>query len=126
MWLTDARHTSGTGGPTGAVVEIDAKRVYHAGDTGLFGDMALIGEFFKPHLALLPIGGRYTMDVLQATRAALMIKAPTVIPMHYNTFPIIQADPKEFKRRVEEESRGQIRVVILEPGQVHTLLGGSP
>ncbi|MEO0146001.1 MAG: metal-dependent hydrolase, partial [candidate division WOR-3 bacterium] len=69
VWLTPAFHTSSSGAPTGCVVEMpNGKRIYHAGDTGLFGDMALIGEMLKPDAACIPIGGRYTMDVVQAAK----------------------------------------------------------
>ena len=118
VWLTDARHTSGVGAPTGAVVEMDRKRVYHAGDTGLFGDMKLIGEFFKPDVALLPIGGRFTMDPEQAAKAVELLGVKVVIPIHYNTWPLIEADPEEFKRLVGDRAR----VVILQPGEAYTLV----
>lgn len=120
VWLTPAFHTSSSGAPTGCVVEMpNGKRIYHAGDTGLFGDMALIGEMLKPDAACIPIGGRYTMDVVQAAKAVELIKAPVVIPIHYNTWPIIQADPEEFKRLVG----GKAQVVILNPGEAYTFVG---
>ncbi|MEO0191536.1 MAG: metal-dependent hydrolase [candidate division WOR-3 bacterium] len=119
VWLTPAFHTSSSGAPTGCVVEMpNGKRIYHAGDTGLFGDMALIGEMLKPDAACIPIGGRYTMDVVQAAKAVELIKAPVVIPIHYNTWPIIQADPEEFKRLVG----GKAQVVILNPGEAYTFV----
>ena len=92
---------------------MEGKRVYHAGDTGLFGDMKLIGELFKPDVALLPIGGRYTMDEEQAAYAVKLIKPGIVIPIHYNTFPIIKADPERFKELVG----GEAEVRILNPGE---------
>ncbi|RKZ20536.1 metal-dependent hydrolase [bacterium] len=113
VWFTNAIHTSETGHPMGAVVEMEGKRVYHAGDTGLFGDMKLIGELFKPDVALLPIGGRYTMDEEQAAYAVKLIKPGIVIPIHYNTFPIIKADPERFKELVG----GEAEVRILNPGE---------
>jgi L-ascorbate metabolism protein UlaG (beta-lactamase superfamily) len=120
VWLTPAFHTSSSGAPTGCVVEMpNGKRIYHAGDTGLFGDMALIGEMFKPDAACLPIGGRYTMDVAQAAKAVEFLKVPVVIPIHYNTWPIIEADPQEFKRLVG----GKAQVVILAPGEAYTFVG---
>jgi len=120
IWLTPAFHTSASGAPTGCVVEMpNGKRIYHAGDTGLFSDMALIGELLKPDAACLPIGGRYTMDAAQAARAVDFLKAPVVIPIHYNTWPPIEADPQEFKRLVGNKAQ----VVILNPGEAYTFVG---
>ncbi len=110
--LTPAWHTAQLGDPTGAVVQYMGVTVYHAGDTGLFYDMKLIGELFKPDIAFLPIGGRYTMDEYQAARAVEFIQPDTVIPIHYNTFPIIEADPEEFRKLVGDKAK----VVILNPG----------
>lgn len=111
--FTPAVHSSATGAPMGAIIRMDGKTIYHAGDTGLFGDMKLIGEFYKPELALLPIGGRYTMDVAQAIKAIELIRPKIVVPMHYNTFPIIQADPEDLRRRVSDI----VEVRILRPGE---------
>jgi L-ascorbate metabolism protein UlaG (beta-lactamase superfamily) len=93
--------------------------VYHAGDTCLFGDMKLIAERTPVDVALLPIGGHYTMDRHDAVIAAELIGSPTVIPMHYNTFPPIEADADAFKADVE--SRTSSTVVILQPGDIHTV-----
>ena len=76
-------------------------RVYHAGDTGLFGDMELIGEIYAPQIALLPIGGRYTMGIDEALVAIELIYPEIVIPMHYNTFPLIEVDVNEFVEKAE-------------------------
>ena len=76
-------------------------RVYHAGDTGLFGDMELIGEIYAPQIALLPIGGRYTMGIDEALVAIELIYPEIVIPMHYNTFPLIEVDVNEFVKKAE-------------------------
>ena len=120
--LTHAVHSGGclegdlmvyTGNPCGVVVD-SGKRVYHAGDTWLFNDMNLIGEFHKPEVALLPIGGRYTMGPAEAAVAATWVNAKVVVPMHYNTFDGIKADPDEFKRRVEEQT--EIEVIVMKPG----------
>ena len=99
--------------PAGLIID-SGKVIYHAGDTSLFSDMKLIGELYKPYVALLPIGGRYTMDVKQAAIAAEWIKASVVIPMHYNTFDIIRQDPNEFKKLVEKNG---MEVIILKPGE---------
>ena len=108
-----AWHSAEKGNATGVVVEMDGKKIYHAGDTGLTYDMKLIGEFFEPDLSFIPIGDRYTMGIPSATKAVELIKSKVVIPIHYNTFPIIQANPEEFKQRVGDKSQ----VVILKPGE---------
>jgi L-ascorbate metabolism protein UlaG (beta-lactamase superfamily) len=96
---------------------MDGKTIYHAGDTGLTYDMKLIGEFFKPELSFIPIGDRYTMGISSATMAVEFIQTKKVIPIHYNTFPIVSADPEEFKRRVGDMAE----VIILQPGESYTL-----
>ncbi len=115
--LTPATHSSyDKGVATGAIVFKDGVPVlYHAGDTGLFAEMQFIGELYAPRLALLPIGGHYTMDIEQATLAVKMLKPKVVVPMHYNTFPPIRADPNEFKKKVEEQGLAKVRV--MEPGE---------
>ena len=111
--FTPAWHTANVGDPTGVIIRMDGKTIYHAGDTGLFYDMKLIGELYKPDLALLPIGSRFTMDIYQAAKAVEFLSPKFVIPMHYNTFDLIKADPKEFERMVGDKAK----VVILNPGE---------
>jgi L-ascorbate metabolism protein UlaG (beta-lactamase superfamily) len=90
------------GSPAGIVLHIDGKRIYHAGDTGVFLDMQLIAELSGPFDAcMLPIGDNYTMGIDDAVRACEMIRAKVHLPMHYNTFPAIEADGAEFARKVE-------------------------
>lgn len=89
------------GNPCGFVIEVNGKRVYHTGDTGLTMDMKLL-EIENIDLALVPIGGNYTMDIDDAVRAVGFIKPKLTIPMHYDTFPLIEADPKEFKEKNKE------------------------
>jgi L-ascorbate metabolism protein UlaG (beta-lactamase superfamily) len=103
---------------TGMLINIDGKTIYHAGDTCLFGDMKLIAERNPVDIALLPIGGHYTMDRHDAVVAAQMIGADTVIPMHFNTFPPIETDASAFKADVEAAGAGT--VVVLEPGESHS------
>ncbi|MGR3219016.1 MAG: metal-dependent hydrolase, partial [Candidatus Anammoxibacter sp.] len=98
--MVNAHHSSASGHQSGVVIEMDNKVVYHSGDTGLFGDMKIIGEFFDIDLAFLPIGDRYTMGIPSAVKAVEYLKPKKVVPMHYNTFPIIMADPNEFKEKV--------------------------
>ncbi|ADP77513.1 conserved hypothetical protein [Methanothermus fervidus DSM 2088] len=106
------------GHPAGFIIELENnKKIYHAGDTGLFGDMkTVIGEIYKPDIALLPIGGHYTMDPKDAAIAVKWISPRVVIPMHYNTFPVIKQDPEEFRDLVKRESP-ETKVVVLNPGE---------
>jgi len=97
----------------GFVIEVDGKKIYHAGDTGLTMEMMLL-QAEKVDIAMLPIGGYYTMDTEDAARAVGMIEPCIAIPMHYNTFPAIQTDPEEFTRRVGNELT---EVKILIPGE---------
>ncbi len=115
--MTPATHSSyDKGVPTGVILFFDGVAgLYHAGDTGLFAEMEFIGELYSPKVALLPIGGHYTMDIIQAVLATKLLRPKVVVPMHYNTFPPIKADPYEFKRKVEEENLAQVRV--MEPGE---------
>ena len=101
--LVQAWHTSSTPDgkashvPAGLVINIGGTTVYHLGDTGVFGDLKLIAELTPVDVALVPIGGHYTMDRHDAVVAAKLIGAGTVIPCHYNTFPPIEADAEAFK-----------------------------
>ena len=89
-----------TGCPVGYIFEIDGKRLYHAGDTCLNSEMKVTGEIYKPDISLLPVGGHYTMDVENAVIASNWLGSNTVIPMHYNTFPQINADTKDFISKI--------------------------
>ena len=102
------------GEPAGVLITADDKTLYHAGDTGIFLDMKLIGEMNKIDYALLPIGDNFTMGVDDAVKAAEFLQADVSIPMHYNTFPIIEASPNEFKAKVEALGK---KSIILEYGQ---------
>ena len=102
------------GQPCGVVVRADGKTAYFAGDTGLFGDMQLLGDMYDIDVAMLPIGGNFVMGVEDAVRAAKMLRASTVVPMHYNTFELIRQDPEEFARRLEAL---RINCRILNPGE---------
>jgi L-ascorbate metabolism protein UlaG (beta-lactamase superfamily) len=115
--MVQAWHSAEKGDPAGVVVELDGKNLYHAGDTGLTLDMKLIGEFFHPDLSFLPIGDRYTMGIPSATKAVEYTQTKKVIPVHYGTFPIVEADPEEFKRQVGDMAE----VIILRPGETYFL-----
>lgn len=106
------------GNPAGMLIKIGGKTIYHAGDTCLFGDMKLIAERNPIDIAMLPIGGHYTMDRHDAVVAAQFVAADTVIPMHFNTFPPIETDASAFKTDVESAGAGS--VVVLEPGETYT------
>jgi L-ascorbate metabolism protein UlaG (beta-lactamase superfamily) len=100
--LTRAFHSSSYEGrymgmPCGVILEIGGVRIYHCGDTDLFSDMALIGEIYRPEIAMIPIGDRFTMGPALATRAAELIKPKVAIPIHYDTWPPIEQDPSDFK-----------------------------
>jgi L-ascorbate metabolism protein UlaG (beta-lactamase superfamily) len=102
------------GCPCGVVIEVEGKKVYHAGDTGLTADMELLGKYDEIDVALIPIGGNFTMDIDDAVIAVELIKPKVVIPMHYKTWPLIEADPEEFKKRVEEKG---FKAVVVNPGE---------
>lgn len=108
------------GSSTGYIIQLEkCRKIYHSGDTGIFGDMkTVIRDIYAPQIALLPIGDRYTMGPFEASLAAEWINPEILIPMHYNTFPVIKQDPDEFAHRVESINK-KTKVVILEPGQIY-------
>jgi len=123
--LTIAHHGStgpdgeALGSPAGVVLTIDGKKIYHAGDTGLFLDMKLISEMNGPFdVALLPIGDNFTMGIEDAVKAAEFVDARVTIPMHYKTFPLIEADPQTFVDRVRAGGRS---AVVVDPGQSYEI-----
>jgi L-ascorbate metabolism protein UlaG (beta-lactamase superfamily) len=107
------------GNPGGFLFDVEDHRIYHAGDTGLFYDMKLIGEEQPIDLALLPIGDNYTMGPADALKAVGFLMPKLVIPMHYNTFDVIQQDPYAFVSRAKEIAG--VDAVVLLPGQSLTL-----
>jgi len=90
------------GAPCGAIITIGDKKIYHTGDTGLFLDMQLIGSSAELDVMLLPIGDNFTMGIDDAVQAVTFVKPKLAIPMHYNTFPYIKADPNEFVLKIKE------------------------
>jgi L-ascorbate metabolism protein UlaG (beta-lactamase superfamily) len=122
--LTIAHHGSALpdgsygGNPAGLLLTLDGKKIYHAGDTGLFYDMKLIGEEGLD-LAILPIGDNFTMGPDDALRAVKLLEPRVVIPIHYNTFDVIRQDPNAFVSRVEAETAA--RCVVLKPGESYRL-----
>ncbi len=108
--LTIAHHGSGyesngqmiyMGNPAGALITVEGKTIYHAGDTGLFYDMKLIGEMNSIDVALLPIGDNFTMGIDDAVKAVEFLNPKLSIPIHYKTFDVIDVDPEEFVKKVE-------------------------
>jgi L-ascorbate metabolism protein UlaG (beta-lactamase superfamily) len=121
--LVPAWHTSTTpkgtiNTPAGLVVSLGGKIVYHLGDTALFSDLALVGRRDPVDVALMCIGGHYTMDRTDAVEAAKLVGAKQVIPCHYDTFPPIETDAQAFKSEVESATGSE--VVVLAPGEAHS------
>ena len=113
-WHSSSDGKYGIGNPCGYIVKLDGKTIYHAGDTFVFLDMGLFSELYGPiDLALLPIGGHFTMGPREAAKAVELLKPKKVVPMHYNTWPPISADPEEFKKLVGDRAE----VIILKPGE---------
>ncbi len=125
--MTPALHSSGLevdgqtlymGNPVGFLLQLDGKTVYHAGDTGLSHEMTLLGSANHIDLALLPIGGNFTMDSKDAILAARALHARHVIPMHYGTFPLVAQDPNFFSNQLLNCG---IPCTVLEPEECFTL-----
>jgi len=116
--MTLALHSSGVAGgiACGYVIEIEDLNVYYSGDTALFGDMKLIGHKDALDYALLPIGDNYTMGLEDAALAAQWLNVRHVIPVHYNTWPVISQEVERYKELTERMSRAEVHVV--QPGEV--------
>ena len=125
--MVNAVHSAGTSGagketnfpsdPCGYVMTFeDGFRIYHAGDTNVFADMALIGELYEPDLVLLPIGDFYTMGPREAAKACQLLDAPRVIPMHWGTFPVLPGTPADLRREIDRRGL-PTQVVELAPGE---------
>lgn len=113
---TGKDETHAGGEPVGYIIELEnGFRIYHAGDTAVFGDMKYIGERYKPDLALVPIGGNFTMDPADAAYAVReLIRPKVVIPMHYGTNPLATGTAPEFVKAMGD---GPVKVIVAEPGQ---------
>ncbi|MCI0532125.1 MAG: metal-dependent hydrolase [candidate division Zixibacteria bacterium] len=125
--LTIAHHSSAyemgdsihyTGNPCGFVLTLDKKKIYHSGDTGLFMDMQLIGKKDKLDLALIPIGGNFTMDIDDAVEAVRFLKPKMAVPMHYDTFDLIKQDPLQFAKKLKST---KTKAKIVKPGESFTI-----
>jgi L-ascorbate metabolism protein UlaG (beta-lactamase superfamily) len=120
--LTDAKHSSSTfedgnfvylGEPAGLVIELEnGKKIYFAGDTCVFGDMALIGRIYEPDIAVLPIGGHFTMDPREAAVALELLGVDRCVPCHYGTFPLLAGTPEECRKLVSD-----CEIVAPQPGE---------
>lgn len=110
--LPDGRYG---GCPASIFLDVAGARIYHAGDTCLSGEMKIVKELYAPQIAMLPIGGNYTMDVDHAAIAAKWLGVKTVIPMHYGTFPEIEADVERFIKLVNMNNTS---VGVLNPNEI--------
>ncbi len=113
--LPDGRYA---GEPAGIVFDVENIRIYHAGDTALTSEMKTIKELYRPNIAMLPIGGHYTMDEEHAALAAHWVGAQTIIPMHYDTFPEIKADLKKFMGLLQMNNSN---CVVLDPERINAV-----
>jgi L-ascorbate metabolism protein UlaG (beta-lactamase superfamily) len=124
LTMVDAVHSSGCPGPQGGIVAggeaagwvvrtPDGERIYYAGDTTVFGDMALLARLYKPHAAFLPIGGHFTMGPQEAALAVELLGVKHVVPMHYGTFPLLAGQPAQLQKAVGDS----VKVHVLEPGK---------
>jgi L-ascorbate metabolism protein UlaG (beta-lactamase superfamily) len=120
--MTQAVHS---GFPCGFVVRFPGGgAVYHAGDTAIFQDMVLLPRLYRFHVALLPIGGGFTMDSYEAAKSLRLLKPAVAIPMHYGSFPILEATADKFIALAKEEAP-EVEVVVLKPGEAYTLKAGT-
>jgi L-ascorbate metabolism protein UlaG (beta-lactamase superfamily) len=117
-WHTSTTPKGTVSTPAGLLINFKDTVIYHLGDTALFSDLQLVGKRNPIDIALMCIGGHYTMDRTDAVDAAQLIGAKTIIPCHYNTFPPIETDAQAFKSDVESATGSQ--VVVLEPGDEHS------
>ena len=104
------------GEPAGFVLEFaNGYKIYHAGDTNVFGDMQIIGEIYQPDLALLPIGDHFTMGPREAAYAVQLLNVPAILPMHYGTFPLLTGTLEEFRQLTASQD---VEIVELEIGEM--------
>jgi L-ascorbate metabolism protein UlaG (beta-lactamase superfamily) len=119
--MTPAFHSSETGVPVGYIVQMPSGfTFYHSGDTCAFGDMALWGELYPLDLALLPVGGFFTMDARQAALACKMLKAKALLPLHWGTFPLLASGTEELEAELAKQAPS-CRLVRLNPGETAPL-----
>ncbi len=116
-WNPSGETTLYLGEPAGFVVELEnGFRFYHAGDTAVFGDMALIRDLYRPDIALLPIGGHYTMGPREAALAVELLGVRHVMPIHYGTFPLLAGTPAQLRAEMDARGLGAVEIHAPEPG----------
>jgi L-ascorbate metabolism protein UlaG (beta-lactamase superfamily) len=118
-WHTSTTPKGTVNTPAGLLIDFGGKRVYHLGDTCLFSDLQLVKRYGRIDVAIMPIGGHYTMDRFDAVVAAEWVGADTIIPCHYGTFPPIETDAQGFKSDVQNAGAGE--VVVMNPGDTHSV-----
>lgn len=117
--ITDGEKTVYGGEAAGYVITFESGlRVYAAGDTAVFSDMAIIGDLYQPDVALLPIGDFYTMGPREAAYAMKLLRAPAVVPMHYATFPILTGTPAALRSEIDAFGLSGVEVLDIKPGQM--------
>jgi L-ascorbate metabolism protein UlaG (beta-lactamase superfamily) len=117
-WNPGGETTLYLGEPAGFVVRLEnGYTIYHAGDTNVFGDMRIIGDLYRPNLALLPIGGHYTMGPREAALAVELLGVKDVMPIHFGTFPLLAGTPDELRRELAARGLGDVVVHAPQPGQ---------
>ena len=117
-WNPGAETTLYLGEPAGFVVRLEnGYTIYHAGDTNVFGDMRIIGDLYRPNLALLPIGGHYTMGPREAALAVELLGVKDVMPIHYGTFPLLAGSPAQLRDELAARGLGDVVVHAPQPGQ---------
>lgn len=116
IMISESDFTAGSGACGYVIITEGGVRIYFAGDTGVFGDMKIISDLYAPHIAIMPIGGKYNMGIREAAYAAHLMKPEILIPMHYGTFPDQEADISELKKLVNTLAPFT-RVMALKPGE---------
>jgi L-ascorbate metabolism protein UlaG (beta-lactamase superfamily) len=115
--MVEAHHSSASGTPVGYIITFpDNYTIYHAGDTSIFASMQIYGELFDIDLAMLPIGGVFTMDPRQAALACKLLQCKNVVPMHWGSFPVLEKDTLNFQAALKEFAAG-INCIDMSPGQ---------
>lgn len=119
--MTPAVHSSDSGVATGHIIKFPGgATIYHAGDTAIFGDMQIYGSLYPMDMALLPIGGQFTMDAIQAAESLRLLRPGLAMPIHYGTFPMLASDPGEFVAQAKKVAP-YVGIVVLTPGQSYIL-----
>jgi L-ascorbate metabolism protein UlaG (beta-lactamase superfamily) len=125
LTMTEATHTSEDGAPIGFIIQMsDGATVYHAGDTGVFGNMKTWGDLYDINIALLPTGGLFTMDKHQAAVAAKYLKADLIVPMHWGTFPSLAQNMDDFDAALKNCGASG-KALSLKPGESYTCEFGN-